>query len=255
MTRVGHGGPGDAGQGAPDFAGRESFEGGREAFRQRDGGETSGRREGRAGLLGGRLAGGDGSPFASADRSAAFERSVEAAAGDRVQTAAVEDAPERDRVLALVEWAAPPSPFIPEPVVPPLAPLAPNIEARVTDVVSRVEQAIRAELFQDAGRPVSIRIELPENGDGVQSITIAMSATTLDVRLQRGDGRVTDDLLAAAQALAERLQARFSRRVVRVLDAGEGAAARGNGAGGNPKVDLGGDGFSALARMMGAARS
>lgn len=88
---------------------------------------------------------------------------------------------------------------------------------------TRIEQAL---LHSPATADGSIRLDLQlaaEGMEGLQGVEIAMSSTALDVVLSRTEGQATAEYLAATQALAERLQERFPRRIIRIHDAVAGA--------------------------------
>lgn len=95
---------------------------------------------------------------------------------------------------------------------------APTAVARAQELVSaiegRVTQAIQAELAASSASINSISINVAGLVEGLNAITIRMSATGLDVVLS---GAV--ELAGEAQSLADRLSKRFGNRNVRVLSA------------------------------------
>lgn len=188
------------------------------------------------------------------DRSDLFSRRVQEALGegrseDRRREGAV-------RVLATAEAEAqPPAGALPAPV-PPAAALpaaapgaAPadasppgSAETIVADLAARIEQAFRQDLSASAGGTVALRVAPGDTVAGIRDITVAVGPAGLDVTLNRGSGEAPPDLVEAARLLAQRLQARFGRRV-RILDA---AAEEAQGSGGT---------LGEIGRLLGGARS
>lgn len=164
--------------------------------------------------LGTRVAGGG-----TQDRSDAFKAALkrhDAADGEELPTEAAilmaaqaMRAPERPQALST-----------PEPV-------RPSTE-RVLAVAEACERAMRAELHLQMGRPVSVELGVGDLMPGLERLKISLDGSTLEVAfvLATGAGAAPADAttVAAAQALAEQLQARFPRRTVRVveIDAGDG---------------------------------
>lgn len=124
---------------------------------------------------------------------------------------------------ALVALFAPPAPAAVAPGADgPASDLGPPaaVERRIADIADRVERAFQADLQAGPGAPIALRIPLDGAGDGLSSLTVTATAQGLDITLARAaDGAVPlPELLAAAQALAERLQRRLGRGSVRVFD-------------------------------------
>jgi len=189
----------------------------------------------------------------SQDRAAAFQRSIkDAEARARVddgKTPAPDEA-RRDVVLAVAQWRGD---GMPTPTPQPVAVTAAAGDARpaaaldpaIADLVARIEQAFRADLSAEARLgPASLHIDLGGAVEGLRAVTVTMTETSLDVTLSRGDGQPSEDLIRAAQALADRLQQRFGRRTVRVLDAAGGDSAADAGA-----TDSGG--LSGISKLLG----
>lgn len=93
-------------------------------------------------------------------------------------------------------------------------------------LVDRVEQALRAQPLDGARAGISLKLDLADPVHGVTGLTITMSAAGIDVVLTRAGAEATAAWLAAAQALADRLQARFPGRMVRVHEVEDGRPAR-----------------------------
>jgi hypothetical protein len=102
----------------------------------------------------------------------------------------------------------------------------------ITAVVARIEQAVKAESRAAANGLAAVHLDLGDAVAGLKGLTVAMTPTAIDVTLLRSEGEVSAELIGAAQALADRLQQRFGRRIVRVHDTtGEVAAEAGEGHG------------------------
>lgn len=125
--------------------------------------------------------------------------------------------PGTERLLALAE--RPPGFALVPAAAAPAPPAGAEQAARVEALTLRVEEAVRAELYAAPGRPVTLRLDLGGLVPGLLGLTVAMTPDGIDVTLARAAGPPSAELMQAAQALAERLQTRFARRIVRVLDA------------------------------------
>ena len=94
------------------------------------------------------------------------------------------------------------------------------------NLVTRIDQALLTVPKTPDGK-FTLALQLAPNGmEGLRGVEISMSPTTLDVVLSRTQGQATGEYLAATQALAERLQDRFPKRVIRIHEvvSGSGAA-------------------------------
>lgn len=124
-----------------------------------------------------------------------------------------------ERVLATAGQAQAAQPVNLDPAAPVLS-VAVSTDAPIAAIMERIEQAVRAGLHPGAGAPITLKIHLDDMKiAGLKSLSIAMTATTLDVTLAREPGDLSPELIAATQALADQLAARFPMRAVRVLDA------------------------------------
>lgn len=86
----------------------------------------------------------------------------------------------------------------------------------VEKLFSRIDRALQSDATARGGS-VTLNLELATHEvDGLRGVEISMSPTALDVVLTRTEGQATMEYLAATQVLAERLQERFSRRIVRI---------------------------------------
>jgi hypothetical protein len=165
-----------------------------------------------------------GSSHTATEREADFLRSFRAAvrgskrdAEGEGQGAQQEETPE-PRVLAVAEqrlWTGLPSP----------ADTAPSSEKRwsstesmVASVMESIDRSIRAEMAPRAGAPLSLKIAFHDESLGLTGLRITVTQTTLDVVFERTGSVVAEEFVRAAEALAERLITRFSKRTVRILD-------------------------------------
>lgn len=94
--------------------------------------------------------------------------------------------------------------------------------AEITRLAERIERSVEGEMAGNLRSGISLRLELQDAGDGPRGLTLTMTATSIDVVLSSPEGGLPEDYALAAQALADRLQARFSRRIVRIHEAGDG---------------------------------
>jgi hypothetical protein len=232
MTRIGPHNPGQAGAGGPPN-GSNAFDPGRELARERRQHED-GLGSGIGHQLGqdhhGALRDGASRHGTPPHSQGAFEESLRRALGESGQEAERDRAGARDRdtddeatdvdpgQLRLLAQAERPSGFalMPQPAAP--APASGEAAARVEALAVRIEQAMRAEMALAPGQPIALRLDLGDMVPGLSSLTVAMTADGIDVTLTRSTGPASEELLRAAQMLAERLQACFARRQVRVLD-------------------------------------
>lgn len=105
-------------------------------------------------------------------------------------------------------------------VTAPVVSVAIGAEAPVTAIMERIEQALRAGMYPAAGNTINIKIHLEDMKiPGLKSLSISMTSNRLDLTFARDAGAPSPELLAAAQALASQLAARFPTRSIRVLDA------------------------------------
>jgi hypothetical protein len=165
-----------------------------------------------------------GSSHSTTEREADFLRSFRAAvrgskrdAEGEGQGAQQEEMPE-PRVLAIAEqqlWTGLPSPA---GTAPSTDKRAPSTEAMVASVMESIDRSIRAEMAPRAGAPLSLKIAFHDESLGLTGLRITVTQTTLDVVFERTGSVVPEEFARAAQALAERLITRFSKRTVRILD-------------------------------------
>lgn len=152
------------------------------------------------------------------DREEAFSEKMrlelqkDAAAGE-------ETPPHLLRLLAVAE--ALPLPLSGPLAGPPeIAGTQPARQDRIAAVADRIEQALKAGRVAAAGDgSPGLRLSIPDPGGDISAVTLTMDAQTIEVVLTPAGPGSDNDILAAAQSLAERLQARFSRRTVRILEA------------------------------------
>lgn len=157
---------------------------------------------------------------ASEDPEADFLDKVRRAIGDggRPQKAGGEEPdPDPDaRLLAVSERLAP----LPLPGVVDDAPAPVDTAGRAALVSDRIEAAVRGEMRPPGNEPLTIRFDTADlAASGIAGVTITLSATALDVTLTRSAPDASQGFLQSAQALADRLQVRFGKRIVRIMEA------------------------------------
>lgn len=95
------------------------------------------------------------------------------------------------------------------------------VDAMVTAVTEYIQNAIRSEAVPHAGNTFNLSVTFADDAAaelGITGISLVVTATSLDVVLQRMSSDVSDELTRAAKTLAERLVTRLSKRTVRILD-------------------------------------
>lgn len=157
----------------------------------------------------------------------AFAEKMRTALGDGVQSAEAEDGP-RGRLLAVAGGIPLPWPVLGMPAEAFTAAPTAGRAGWVGALVERIEQALQAQ-FSDALRSgVGLRLDLTGMG-GPGSVTITLAPQALDVVFAHGGGAPSAELAAIAQSLADRLQARFPDRVVRIRESTDGPEERPSG--------------------------
>ncbi|WP_378940850.1 hypothetical protein [Mesorhizobium sp. ANAO-SY3R2] len=156
------------------------------------------------------------------ERENAFLEKMRRIAGDRDADSPAEVSPKEPRLLAMAVNPAM-VPFSTAPVVTSCAmttSLMPDIEAakRVQALGDRIEQAIRAEMRVDPAAGMTVKLDLPGSESGLAAISVVVSRDNIEVVLRHGGLGDLAGLAQAAQMLAERLQTRFSRRGVQILE-------------------------------------
>jgi hypothetical protein len=214
MTQIGKGAQGALGQGAAGWPGDGGLQAGRHPHARPDGRETvfhDGVKRGPRSAM----------ATTALDRVATFQRSLRAAAGEDKLAQPDGHDPAVAHVLAVAEWRGGTLP----PVVPQQASAPPDrpglhpMQATIAAVTARIEQAVTMEHLAGTGAAVSLTVDLGGTVDGLQTLTVTVTAARLDVTLGRTHGDLSDELVHAAQALADRLSHRFATRTVRILTA------------------------------------
>jgi hypothetical protein len=90
-------------------------------------------------------------------------------------------------------------------------------EVKVNLITEAIERAIRAEMAPQPGQPLSLHVNLGGDAFGLAGLNVTVTPLNIEVVLLRPDPVIQEELAGAAQALADRLMARFSKRTVRVL--------------------------------------
>jgi hypothetical protein len=104
-------------------------------------------------------------------------------------------------------------------------------------MIERIEKAVAARSVETLPAAVSLTLDFGDIGGSIGGVTITLSPGTIDLVLSRV-GEVADGpYVQAAQMLAERLHARFPKRIVRILDT-------------EPQRDAPAQGLAAFSRLL-----
>jgi hypothetical protein len=147
------------------------------------------------------------------DREQAFAKRLTQALGERDMK--VEPAPGDEvlRVLAVAGLSLPVvglTPARPEPAVE---------HGRLDAMIERIEKAVTARSIEALPGAVSLKLDFGDLGGSIASVTITLAPGSVDLVLTRVGEATDGPYVQAAQMLADRLHARFPKRVVRVLEA------------------------------------
>jgi hypothetical protein len=138
-----------------------------------------------------------------------------------MRSASVDEGKEtaETKLLASAEWSG--TGFTmpgPQPQAVADEPEARTTQTLVSAIAVRIEQAFRAEMLALASSPTMVAIDLGGLAGGLQSLTVTMTSTGLDVTFAHSMDSLPEEFAIAAQALAERLSRRFAGRAVRILE-------------------------------------
>ena len=154
-------------------------------------------------------------------RETAFQEKMQQALGYAIDNAPFED--KTEHVLLASTGTSPHAPSAGRHEAAPSQTAAAGQAPWVGAVAHRIEQALMVPPIPAA--PLTLRLDLPD-GSGIGALSLTMTATSIDVVLIRSGGEASAELMQAAQALADRLHARFSRRIVRIHEVQAEAEAR-----------------------------
>lgn len=151
------------------------------------------------------------------ERENAFRDKMAAAlqAGARDEQSG-EELPPTKLIAVAGEAALPVMAAAPQSAAAQPASAAPDRSAEIFALVDRVESRIAAELAGQGAQQLTLRLDLPDAAFGISGFSISISADAIDVVLDRGGAAASGEIMAAAQALADRLQQRFARKTVRI---------------------------------------
>jgi len=153
-----------------------------------------------------------GRPEDIEERAATFERRIESAL-EREQPGGEYPGAADARLLASA-GAMP----LPDPVIP----QGRSMEGRIEAVERQIAAALPGKWQHPSGEPLSFLLQGAGLADtGLASITLTLTPEGLDVTLVASDPDAGDLFRQAAQALADRLQHRFPRRLVRIFEAAD----------------------------------
>jgi hypothetical protein len=91
------------------------------------------------------------------------------------------------------------------------------IEAKVSFIAETIERAIRLEMAPQPGQPLNVHIDFADEVLSLQGLNVTVTPLNIEIILLRTGSVVSDELAGAAQSLADRLMARFSKRAVRIV--------------------------------------
>ncbi len=89
----------------------------------------------------------------------------------------------------------------------------------VEQLCNRIEQSVLAEMRTSGRHAFSLHLDLQNSDTGLTGLHISMTESSIDVVLVGAAAAAGAAFGPAVQALADRLQSRFSRRVVRIHEA------------------------------------
>jgi hypothetical protein len=150
--------------------------------------------------------------FRAAVRSSKDDAEGQGQGGQEEQT-------QEPRVLAVAEqslWTGLPSPA--GAATPGTERTWPSTETMVASVMESIDRSIRTEMAPRPGAPLNLKIDFHDESLGLTGLRITVTQTTLDVVFERSGSVAREEFVRAAEALAQRLMTRFSKRTVRILD-------------------------------------
>ena len=165
-----------------------------------------------------------GSSSATLGREADFLRSFRAAIRDfhrdaQEEKRGAQDEQTEPHVLAVAQqplWTGLPSPAEAAPAA--MEKGSSSAESVVASITETIDRLIRAEMAPRAGVPLNVRIPFSDENRGLAGLRITITRTTMDVVFEHTGSVLSDELVRAAEALAERLMTRFSKKTVRIFD-------------------------------------
>ncbi len=158
------------------------------------------------------------------EREQAFARRLTQALGNNDARPEAAPAEEALRVLAVAGLSL--------PVASPVAgarPEAAGETGRLDAMIERIEKAVSARAVETLPGAVSLKLDFGDLGGSIGGVTITLAPGSIDLVLSRVGETADAPYLQAAQALADRLHARFPKRIVRVLEAEPQASAPAQG--------------------------
>jgi hypothetical protein len=123
------------------------------------------------------------------------------------------------QVLAVAQqpfWTGLPSPV--DAVLGPAEGSVSSTEDTVASVAEAIDRAIRADMAPRARATLDLRLAFDNESLGLAGLRITITPTTLDVVFERTQTGYPEELVRAAERLAQRLMTRFSKKTVRILD-------------------------------------
>jgi hypothetical protein len=93
-----------------------------------------------------------------------------------------------------------------------------STDTAIASIMEVIDRSIKAEMSPSANAPLAIKIAFHDESLGLAGMQVVVTQTTLEVIFERTASPPSEELARAAQALAERLVTRFSKKTVRILD-------------------------------------
>ncbi|MDC9823007.1 hypothetical protein PRN20_04625 [Devosia sp. ZB163] len=147
------------------------------------------------------------------EREQAFAQRLNHALGERDVS---EHATQGEEGLSLLAVAG--LPLAGAGVVPSTRPETVADTPQLDAMIERIEKVLTSRGIETSPGNVSLTLDFGDLGGSIGGVTITLSSKGIDVVLSR-TGEVADGYVQAAQVLADRLHARFPKRIVRILEA------------------------------------
>lgn len=158
------------------------------------------------------------------EREQAFAQRLTHALGERDTKVEPAQGDEALRVLAVAGLALPVAALAPS-----ARPEATAETGRLDAMIERIEKAVTARSIEALPGAVSLKLDFGDLGGSIGGVTITLAPASIDLVLTRVGETTSEPYLQAAQMLADRLHARFPKRIVRVLEAEPQTAAPAQG--------------------------
>lgn len=166
------------------------------------------------------------------EREQTFAKRLTQALGEGDTNADAGPGEEALRVLAIAGLALPVAGFAPA-----ARPETVGVAGRLDAMIERIEKAVAARSIEALPGAVSLKLDFGDIGGSIAGVTITLAPGSIDLVLTRVGETTDGPYVQAAQMLADRLHARFPKRIVRVLEA-------------EPQRDTLAQGLAAFSRLL-----